>query len=82
MIKTTHPVLIILAATVFNIVLTVLCLAVLMLIYMVLLVPRLPKGAALAGTFLLFAVAIVLSFLIYRRVLKAYLKKKTAAPFR
>jgi membrane protein implicated in regulation of membrane protease activity len=74
--KKTKIVLIILIAAVFNALATVLCFAVLLLFYGTLLVPHVPKGIALAGTFVLLAAAMVLSFLLYRRILKVYLKKK------
>ena len=64
-----------LAATVFNILLTVLFLAILMLLFTVLLVPHIPEEAGFIGIPLLFLASFILSFVIYQKVLKFFLKK-------
>ena len=64
-----------LAATVFNIVVTVICIAVLMLLYTVLVIPHIPDKASIIGVLLLFLVSFILSFIIYQKTLKLYLKK-------
>ncbi|MDR2471149.1 MAG: leader peptide processing enzyme [Treponema sp.] len=73
----TRLLLFMLAATAFNIAATVIFFTALLLFYSFLLVPRLPPGAASFGPPVLFAVSVVLSFVIYRRLLAAYLKKRS-----
>ena len=65
-----------LAATAFNIAATVICFTALLLLYSALVVPRIPEGAASLGLPALFVVSLILAFAIYRRALKAYLKKR------
>ena len=76
MIKKAKYALFIAAATVFNMAVTIICFTILMLPYSVLLIPRISEKTAYAGVYLLLAAAIVFSFLIYRRALKLYLKKR------
>jgi hypothetical protein len=64
------------AATVFNIVITVICFALLLILYSVLLVPRISSKMIPLGFPFLFIAALVLSFMVYQKVLKVYLKKK------
>jgi hypothetical protein len=63
------------AATAFNAAAAVVCFVLLLLLYTALAVPRIPAEAAPLGLPLLFIASLALSFLIYRRVLKGYLKK-------
>jgi hypothetical protein len=64
------------AATVFNIVVTMICFTLLLLLYSILLVPHIPAERAFIAFPFLFVIAVILSFLVYQRVLKVYLKKK------
>jgi len=73
--KNCKIVLFMLAATIFNIVITALCFIILMLFYTALLVPHMPAESAFFGLPLLFTASIVLSFFIYQKVLKRYLHK-------
>ena len=68
-------VLFMLGATVFNILLVVICFSVLMLFYSVLLVPIIPENASFIGFLLVLLTSFVLSFLIYQKAIKLYLKK-------
>jgi hypothetical protein len=65
----------VLVATVFNVVTTLICFAGLALLYVAFIVPRFPDKAAAAGFIPLFVAAFALAFLIYRAVLKQFLKK-------
>ena len=76
MTRKTKLLLFMLAATVFNIAVTVICFTTLLLLYSLLLVPRLPAPAAPLGPPVLFVASLVLSFFIYRKALKTYLKKR------
>jgi len=69
-------VLFIIAATVFNIIVTVICFMILLLLYSVFALPYIPDKADAVGFPLLFLVSLVLSFLIYQHALKLYLKKR------
>jgi hypothetical protein len=64
------------AATVFNIVVTVICFTLLLVLYSFLVIPRIPNETAFIAIPFLFVISVVLSFLIYQRALKVYLKKK------
>lgn len=75
MTKKARLALFVLAATVFNVVTTVLCATVLFLLYAALVVPRIPEKAAFVGFLPIFIAAFVLAFFIYRAVLKRYLEK-------
>ena len=68
-------VLFMLAATVFNIVVTVICFIILSFLYTVILVPRVHEETAFVGFSLLFVVSVVLSFFIYNQALKLITKK-------
>jgi uncharacterized membrane protein len=63
------------AATGFNMVVTALCFIILLLLYMVLLIPHIPAEAAFGAFPVLFILAVIFSFLVYRRFLKQYLKE-------
>ena len=75
MAKKSKLVLFIIAATAFNILTTVICFTFLMLLYSILAVSHIPEKIRFIGFPLLFLASIILSFLIYRVVLKLYLKK-------
>ena len=75
MIKKLQIVLFSFAATVFNIVVTLICFAILALLYIALLIPHIPAETSFLGFPVLFVASIVLSFLIYQRALKLFLKK-------
>ncbi|GHV86160.1 hypothetical protein AGMMS50230_17680 [Spirochaetia bacterium] len=75
MTQKTRYIVFMLAATVFNIIVTVICFFVLWLIYMALLVPHIPAESAFVGLPVLFVAALVLSVVIYQRALKVFLKK-------
>jgi len=64
------------AATVFNIVVTMICFTLLLVLYSVLVIPRIPSEVIPIAFPFLFIIAVILSFLVYQRVLKVYLKKK------
>ena len=63
------------AATVFNVLVTAVCFVILSLLYMVFLIPYINEEMAFLGFSFLFVVSLVLSFFIYQRALKLYLKK-------
>ncbi|MCL2192179.1 MAG: leader peptide processing enzyme [Treponema sp.] len=65
----------VLGATVFNILVTVLSFLLLSSIFVWLLVPRLPDGAVQMGFALVFLMAIVASFVVYRFALNKLLGK-------
>jgi Zn-dependent protease with chaperone function len=75
--KKTNTLLFILGATVFNILSTVICFFVLYLLFVWLLVPRISNQEAVGswGLIVCMIAAFVLSFLIYRIILKQLLKK-------
>lgn len=73
--KKINTLLFILGATVFNILVTVLCFAGLLLVYVKCIVSLLPENGQAWGFPLLFIAAIALSFLVYRFALKLLLKK-------
>jgi predicted neutral ceramidase superfamily lipid hydrolase len=61
-------------ATLFNIAVTAVCFFVLYFAYIILILPHAPNSFA-AGFTILFIAALALAFIIYRKVLKLYLKK-------
>jgi phosphatidylglycerophosphate synthase len=67
---------IIIAATVFNIVATSICFFLLLLLYSLFLAPRISPKMIPIGFPFLFIAAVILSCVVYQRVLKLYLKKK------
>jgi hypothetical protein len=73
--KKTNTLLFILGATVFNILVTVICFLVLFLLYTRFLGVILPEEAFTWGFILVFIGAIVLSFVIYQALLKQLMKK-------
>jgi len=68
-------VLFILAATVFNVVVTGISFLISLLLYSALLLSHIPAEKAFAGSILLLIASFIVSFFVYRRVLKLFLKK-------
>jgi len=64
-----------LVATAFNIAITAVCFVVLFLIYTVFLLRYVPADKAFIGFPVIFVGALVLAFFIYRKSIKAFLKK-------
>ncbi len=75
MSKKTNSVLFILIATVVNILITLLCLFILLVVYARFIAPLLPAESTAWGVPIIFVGAIVLSFLIYRAGIKFFSKK-------
>jgi hypothetical protein len=73
--KKANTLLFILGATLFNIVITILCFMGLILLYARFLAPLIPESGRAWGFPLVFIAAIALSFLIYRLVLNVLMKK-------
>ncbi|MDR0583336.1 MAG: leader peptide processing enzyme [Treponema sp.] len=79
--KKVNTLLFILGATLFNILVTVLGFVALMLLYVKFIMPFLPEEGRSWGFPLIFIAAIVLSFVVYRLVLKLLLKKLDAGKY-
>ena len=79
MTKKARMTLLILAATAFNIVLTIICFTVLMLLYTVFFVSHVPDNIQVIGFPVIFLGSIVITFMIYQKVLKLFLKKYPVA---
>ena len=75
MSKKTNTLWFILGATAFNILSTMICFIVLILIYVRVLQPYLPETAAQWGLLISFIGAMALSFVLYRVILKQVMKK-------
>ena len=75
MSKKTNTLWFILGATVFNILVTIICFIFLLAVYARLLLPILSESAAAWGFPVIFIAAIVLAFVIYRFILKQIMKK-------
>jgi hypothetical protein len=75
MSKKTNTLLFILGATVFNILITIICFIALLLLYARLFMPHIPENAQSWGFPVIFIGAIALSFVIYRLILKKVMKK-------
>ena len=75
MSKKTNTFLFILAATLFNVVATILNFLIILLIYAKLLYPRLPENSIAWALPIVFILSIVMSFFVYRFVIKLMLKK-------
>jgi hypothetical protein len=73
--KKTNTFLFILAATIFNIVVTVVCFFVLLLAFIKFAAPLLPETASAWALPVIFIGSIALSFVLYRLALKVLLKK-------
>ena len=75
MSKKTNTLLFILGGTVFNILITVFCFILFLLIYSKFLYPRLPESSAAWALPIIFVASIVTSFFIYRMAVKLMMKK-------
>jgi hypothetical protein len=75
MSKKTNTLWFILGATLFNILLTLLCFITLLLVYARFLAPLLPEEQASWGFPVIFIGAMALSFVVYRIILKQVMKK-------
>jgi hypothetical protein len=75
MSKKTNTLLFILGATVFNILVTIICFLVMLILFVKFIAPMMPETAAAWGFPLIFIGAIALSFVLYRVVIK-YLTKR------
>jgi hypothetical protein len=75
MSKKSNTLIFILAATVFNVLITIIACLVLGIIYGWLLIPLLPEESAAWGFPIIFIAAIVISFVLYRVILKYIMKK-------
>jgi peptidoglycan/LPS O-acetylase OafA/YrhL len=75
MSKKTNTLFFILGATAFNILTTIICFLILMVIYARFLIDKLPEESAAWGFPIIFIAAIALSFVVYRVVLKQLMKR-------
>jgi hypothetical protein len=75
MSKKSNTILFLIGATIFNIITTIICFLVLLVLYGRLLVPVLPKEIAAWGMPIIFVGAIVLAFLVYRFAVNVLMKK-------
>jgi hypothetical protein len=75
MSKKTNTLWFILGATAFNIAVTVICFVLLLVVYAKFLAPYLPESGAAWGFPVIFIGAIVLSFVVYRLILKQIMKR-------
>jgi uncharacterized membrane protein (DUF485 family) len=75
MSKKSNSLLFMLVATVVNIVLTLICMIILLVVYIKLIAPSLPQESASYGIPIIFVAAIVMSFFIYRAGVKIFAKK-------
>lgn len=75
MSKKSNTIIFMLGATMFNILVTVLSFIILFIVYSQLIAPHIPQENAAIGLPVIFIGAILLSFLIYRTVLKYIMKK-------
>ncbi|MCL2319588.1 MAG: leader peptide processing enzyme [Treponema sp.] len=75
MSKKTNTLLFILGGTVFNIIVTIICFILFLLIYFKFLQPRFPENATGVALPIIFVLSIVVSFLVYRVVIKIVMKK-------
>jgi hypothetical protein len=75
MSKKSNTLLFILAATVFNVLVTIVAFMALLFFFTLVIMPRLPENAAAWAVPVIFIGAIALSFVIYRVILKFLMKK-------
>ena len=73
--KKTNTLIFILVATVVNVILTIVCFLVLLLIYSQLIFPMLPEESVAWALPILFVLSIVASLIIYRLLIKLMMKK-------
>ncbi|MDR2661639.1 MAG: leader peptide processing enzyme [Treponema sp.] len=78
--KKNRFILIIAAATVFNILVTTVCFFILVLLYNMILIPHIPAEKAFTGLPFLFILAVIITFAVYQRVLRIYLRKMEGFP--
>ncbi|MEW6565663.1 MAG: leader peptide processing enzyme [Spirochaetota bacterium] len=79
--KKANTIVFMLVATLFNVIITVACFVLLLLLYGRLLAPLLPQETAAIGLPIVFIAAIVLSFVIYRYALKLFTKRFEAEKY-
>ncbi len=79
--KKANTIVFMLVATLFNVVITVACFVLLLVLYGRLLAPILPQETAAIGLPIVFIAAIVLSFVIYRYALKAFTRRFEAEKY-
>ena len=73
--KTTNTIIFILVATVFNVILTIACFLVLLVLYSQILFPILPEESVAWALPILFVLSILASLIIYRLLIKLLMKK-------
>jgi hypothetical protein len=73
--KKVNTLLFMLGATLFNVITTILCFLLLLLLYGKLIRPYIPEGGHIWGLPIIFVAAIALSFVAYRVALKQLIKK-------
>ena len=73
--KKVNTLLFVLAATLFNIIVTIVSFAVLLLLYAKFIMPMLPENIRVWGFPIIFIASIVISFFVYRFLLKLLMKK-------
>ena len=73
--KKVNSLLFVLGATLFNILVTIICFAVLIVLYAKSIMPVIPENGRSWGFPLIFIASIAISFFVYRLVLKLFLKK-------
>jgi hypothetical protein len=73
--KKVNTILFVLGATLFNILVTVICFAVLIVLYAKTIMPVIPEDGRSWGFPLIFIASIVISFFVYRLALKLFLRK-------
>jgi len=79
--KKANTIVFMLVATLFNVIITVACFVLLLVLYGRLLAPLLPQETAAIGLPIVFIAAIVLSFVIYRYALKLFTKRFEAEKY-
>ncbi len=72
--KKANTVVFMIGATIFNVIITVVCFVILLIIYGKFIAPILPQEGAVIGLPFIFIIAIVLSFVIYRFALNFFMK--------
>ena len=75
MTKKVKMVLLLFTATVLNVLLMIICFTTLLLLYTTFMAPNIPENISFIGIPLIFTASLVLSFLIYQKMLKQFLKK-------
>jgi len=75
MSKKTNTLLFIIGGTVFNIIITILCFILLLILYGSVIVPHIPQASSSWVIPVIFIASIVISFLVYRLAIKIIMKK-------